>query len=97
MDTDHSGELGKIGAPTLVAWVDQDELIPSSEQDALAASIAGSRLVVYPGIGHGLHWDAPERFATDLAAFTAYIVGQGRSWQCASPALPRRVAGDHRC
>jgi pimeloyl-ACP methyl ester carboxylesterase len=69
MDTDHSGELGKIEAPPLIVWGDQDELIPRSEQDALAAAIASSPLEVYLGIGHGLHWDAPERFANDLEAF----------------------------
>jgi pimeloyl-ACP methyl ester carboxylesterase len=79
MDTDHSGELGKIEAPTLIVWGDQDELIPRSEQDALAAAIASSRLEVYPGIGHGLHWDAPERFANDLVAFVENIAaGQAK-------------------
>jgi len=73
MDTDHSEELGKIEAPTLIVWGDQDELIPRSEQDALAAAIASSRLEVYPGIGHGLHWDAPERFANDLVAFVENV------------------------
>jgi non-heme chloroperoxidase len=73
MDTDHSGKLGKIEAPTLIVWGDQDELIPRSEQDALAAAIASSRLEVYPGIGHGLHWDAPERFANDLEAFVENV------------------------
>ena len=73
MDTDHSGELGKIEAPTLIVWNDQDELIPRSEQDALAAAIASSRLEVYPGVGHGLHWDAPERFANDLEVFVENV------------------------
>ena len=73
MDTDHSGELCKIEAPTLIVWGDQDELIPRSEQDALAAAIAGSQLVVYPGIGHGLHWEEPERFANDLVAFVENV------------------------
>jgi pimeloyl-ACP methyl ester carboxylesterase len=25
--------------------------------------------VVYPGAGHGLHWEEPERFAADLTTF----------------------------
>jgi non-heme chloroperoxidase len=79
MDTDHSGELGKIEAPTLIVWGAQDELIPRSEQDALAAAIAGSQPVVYPGIGHGLHRDAPERFANDLVAFVENVaVGRAK-------------------
>ena len=74
MDTDHSGELGKIEAPTLIVWGEEDELIPRSEQDALVAAIAGSRLVVYPGIGHSPHWEEPERFTTHLVAFTESLV-----------------------
>ena len=69
METDHSRELGKIQAPTLVVWGDQDPLCPGTEQDALVAAIAGARLLVYPGIGHSLHWEEPERFAADLTAF----------------------------
>jgi len=44
--------------------------------DALLTASAGSRLVVYEGAGHGLHWEEPERFAADLAAFAK---GHGRS------------------
>lgn len=75
MEADHAGELGKIEAPTLIVWGEEDELIPRGEQDTLAAAIAGSRLEVYPGVGHGLHWDAPERFAADLVAFTESVAG----------------------
>jgi pimeloyl-ACP methyl ester carboxylesterase len=70
VEADHSGDLGAIRAPTLVLWGDRDTLVPRSEQDALAEAIPGSRLVVYPGVGHGLHWEDPERVAADLAAFT---------------------------
>jgi non-heme chloroperoxidase len=32
-------------------------------------AITGARLVVYENAGHALHWEEPERFAADLAAF----------------------------
>ena len=72
---DHPTELGEIRTPTLIVWGDRDQFCPRSDQDALAAAIAGSRLLVYPGVGHDPHWEQPERFAADLVAFTQEITG----------------------
>jgi pimeloyl-ACP methyl ester carboxylesterase len=69
LEDDFSGEHSKIRIPTLILWGDQDAYFPRSDQDTLAASIADSQLVVYPGVGHALHWEEPERFAADLVSF----------------------------
>jgi non-heme chloroperoxidase len=69
LEYDPSGELDKIKVPTLVVWGDQDAASPRNEQDALMAAIADSRFVIYEGVGHPLHWEVPERFASDLASF----------------------------
>lgn len=69
LEDDFSGELNKIKAPTLLVWGDQDEMVPRTDQDAQTAVISGSRLVVYPGVGHAVHWEEPERLATDLLSF----------------------------
>jgi pimeloyl-ACP methyl ester carboxylesterase len=69
LQDDFSSEVQKIKAPTLVVWGDQDAFCPRSDQDTLVRAIAGSQLVVYPGAGHALHWEQPERFAADLVAF----------------------------
>jgi non-heme chloroperoxidase len=66
---DLSGELDKIKAPTLIVWGDRDAILNRSDQEALAAAIVGSRLVVYAGAGHSPHWEEPDRFASDLASF----------------------------
>ena len=66
---DSFGELDKIGAPTLIVWGDQDAILPRGDQEAIAATIAGSRLSVYPGAGHALYWEEPRRLASDLVAF----------------------------
>jgi pimeloyl-ACP methyl ester carboxylesterase len=66
---DFSAELGKIKAPTLIVWGDRDVGYPRAQQEALAGSIPGSRLLVYQGAGHLLHWEEPQRFASDLTAF----------------------------
>ena len=66
---DFSGELHKIKAPTLIVWGDHDAFCPRSDQDTLQTTISGSRLVVYSGTGHAVHWEQPRRFVTDLEAF----------------------------
>jgi non-heme chloroperoxidase len=57
-----------IAAPTLILWGDRDGFLPRSDQEALAASIGGSRLVTYEGAGHVVHWEEPERLAADIVA-----------------------------
>jgi pimeloyl-ACP methyl ester carboxylesterase len=68
-------ELTAIEAPTAVIWGDRDSVGPREEQLRIAAAIGGARLTVYEGIGHALHWEQPERFAADLAAFVAEVTG----------------------
>ncbi|MGH6902741.1 MAG: alpha/beta fold hydrolase [Geminicoccaceae bacterium] len=72
---DHSGELQKIRTPTLIVWGDRDEFFSRRDQDALAAAIAGSELVIYPGAGHAPQWEEPGRLAADLAAFAERVAG----------------------
>ena len=75
LEADIAGELGAIETPTLVVWGDRDAIHTSGEKEALVDAIPGSRLVVYPGAGHALHWEEPEHFAADLAAFVARVAG----------------------
>jgi non-heme chloroperoxidase len=72
-EDDFAAELGEIAAPTVAFWGDRDSLARRTDQDALVAGIPGARLVVYEGTGHALHWEEPERFAADLAAFVAAL------------------------
>jgi pimeloyl-ACP methyl ester carboxylesterase/tetratricopeptide (TPR) repeat protein len=69
MDFDGSKGLSKVAVPTLVVWGDRDVLAVRAAQDAFVAAIPGAKLNVYVGVGHALHWEEPERFAADLAAF----------------------------
>jgi pimeloyl-ACP methyl ester carboxylesterase len=54
---------------------DRDAFRSRADEEALLAAVPGSRLVVYEGAGHGLHWEEPERFAADLAAFASQLAG----------------------
>jgi non-heme chloroperoxidase len=75
---DFADELPSIAAPALLIWGDQDdEISPRGEQDALAAALPGSELIVYEGIGHAVHWERPKRFAADLGAFVSQLFRHG--------------------
>jgi non-heme chloroperoxidase len=91
LEDDFSGELDKIKAPTLIVWGNQDAFCSRSDQDALAVAIEGSEFVVYPGAGHGLHWEEPERFAADLLAFVENLGSSGT--RRAIKTLPQRFPG----
>jgi pimeloyl-ACP methyl ester carboxylesterase len=71
MEIDFTARLGSIEVPTLLLWGDQDAFIPRADQDYLLAGIPGSRLTVYEGTGHSLHWEQRERWVADVAAFIA--------------------------
>lgn len=64
-------EVATISAPTLIVWGARDELLTRTDEDALAAAIPGSRLVVYEDSGHAVLWEQPQRLAIDVAAFVA--------------------------
>ena len=65
--------LESIVAPTLILWGDRDAVVSRADQDELLARIRNARLTVYHGTGHALHWEEPERFASDVAAFVRSI------------------------
>jgi pimeloyl-ACP methyl ester carboxylesterase len=85
LDTDFSAQLSTIEAPTLVIWGDQDTFFLRREQEALAAAVAGAQLVVYPGAGHGFHWEDPARCAADLVAFIESRRENGLDRECQRP------------
>ena len=60
---------GSIDTPTLILWGDADPICSREEQDALLAAIPSAELRSYPGVGHLVHWEEPERVAADIAEF----------------------------
>ncbi|MGH8968628.1 MAG: alpha/beta fold hydrolase [Actinomycetes bacterium] len=66
-------ETGTITAPTLIIWGDRDDLLPGQDQQALAAAIPGSHLVVYENTGHLVLWEQPARVAADLTRFAENV------------------------
>ena len=70
LEDDTTDELEQIMAETLILWGERDGLCARADQEILAAGIKRSRLKVFPGGGHGLHWEEPGRIAAEIMAFT---------------------------
>lgn len=68
-----SSELQRVRVPTLIAWGDADAFVPAEDTATLSAGVARSRVSVYAGTGHALHWEQPARFARELVAFAASL------------------------
>ncbi len=71
--TDHSGDLHRITAPTLVVAGEEDRVTGVAESRALADGIPGARFAVIPGAGHAAHQERPDEFAALLTAFWASL------------------------
>lgn len=70
---DLTPELAGVHVPTLLLCGDGDDYARDAQR-GLADAIVGARLEVYRDTGHALHWEQPERFATDLVAFVDEVV-----------------------
>ena len=68
---DLTGVVASFGGPLLVCIGDQDELVSVSEAEQLAASALDGRLEVFPGAGHFVALDQPERFNEVLLDFVS--------------------------
>lgn len=77
LDYDDARELAGLEAPALIAWGAGDGIIDRAATDALTQAIGSSRLIAYEGVGHTPHWEVPDQFARDVAAFVAEC-GRGR-------------------
>lgn len=62
VNEDLTSLLPAIQAPTLILWGDQDQEVPRSAMETVAAGIPRSRLVVFGGAGHFPFLDMPEKF-----------------------------------
>jgi rifampin ADP-ribosylating transferase len=51
-------ETRTITAPTMIIWGEWDGLLSRDDQEALAAAIPGSQLIVYHDTGHLVLWEA---------------------------------------
>jgi pimeloyl-ACP methyl ester carboxylesterase len=65
------GRLGKLTAPTLVVWGEQDRLIPLALGRRFARDIPGAGLQIIPDCGHVPQFERPDAFNKALLNFLA--------------------------
>ena len=58
-----------VDVPTLLVYGDDDVRSPLSVAEDLQAAIAGSALVVLPGVGHLCNLEAPAHFNREVRRF----------------------------
>jgi pimeloyl-ACP methyl ester carboxylesterase len=61
--------LPLVQVPTLLLYGTEDVRAPVSVANAMHSAIAGSELVMVPGVGHILNVEAPERFNSEVRRF----------------------------
>lgn len=61
--------LGKIDVPVLVTNGELDPGVPPDNARNLAERIPGARLSIFEGAGHGMMFQSPDRFASEVKAF----------------------------
>ncbi len=64
-----SARIATVRAPTLIMWGGRDGLIPPDHAGRFARDIPGSRLALFPELGHVPHEEDPLRTAAAARAF----------------------------
>nr|MBO1339307.1 alpha/beta hydrolase [Enterococcus sp. 665A] len=65
---DVSAQLNKIVCPTLVIGGDSDKVIGEAASEDIAENIPSSKLIIYPGLGHGAY-EEEKSFFPDVIEF----------------------------
>ena len=63
--------IATLKLPTLILWGAKDRLVPPVNAEHFHRDIAGSQLVVFPGLGHVPHEEDPKTTVAPVLAFLA--------------------------
>ncbi|WP_128376191.1 alpha/beta fold hydrolase [Streptomyces cavernae] len=74
LETDLAATLRGILVPTLLLWGEEDAYLPRSEQQLILDALFDATLLGYPGVGHALYWEQPQRVAQDITRFATQVV-----------------------
>jgi pimeloyl-ACP methyl ester carboxylesterase len=64
-----SADPGRVRAPTLLIWPEEDRVVPLAHGKRLAKLIPGARLSVVPACGHDVFIERPDELMRVLAPF----------------------------
>jgi pimeloyl-ACP methyl ester carboxylesterase len=67
--TNNSADPGRVRAPTLLLWPEEDRVVPLAHGKRLARAIPGAVLRVIPACGHDPFLDRPDQLWRELAPF----------------------------
>lgn len=62
-------KLARLQIPTLILWGEEDNLIPVRSANWFADAIPGSRLIIYPKVGHVPMEEIADQSAADVAGW----------------------------
>ncbi len=63
----------RLPVPTLIMWGADDKLIPVSSADWFKRQVPDAKLIIYPGVGHLMMEEIPERSSADLLKWLASL------------------------
>jgi pimeloyl-ACP methyl ester carboxylesterase len=69
--SENTGDPGRVRAPTLLVWGDEDRMVPLASGKRLHRAIAGAQLEVIPACGHMPHLERPEELMRKVRPFLA--------------------------
>jgi pimeloyl-ACP methyl ester carboxylesterase len=73
LDDEVSAELHRVAAPVLLVWGEADAFVPPADTRRLQRTLPDVKLASWPGIGHAVHWERPERFARELTRWVSEV------------------------
>ncbi|MBX3251435.1 MAG: alpha/beta hydrolase [Myxococcales bacterium] len=66
VERDLSTDLGRVAAPILLLWGEDDAFCSRAEQDRLRSLLPHAKLESFAGVGHAVHWEVPEDVGRSL-------------------------------